>query len=89
MNEDLKVRRIFYVHLLNDDVQKEDEARFVAENIRIGPSGVLECDRVFQDSEIKLKIFYNGQFNIVEMDRDEVKSFEDPHCDHDHGQDGE
>jgi hypothetical protein len=89
MSDELKVRRIFYVHLLNEDVQKNDESRFVAENIRIGPSGVLECDRVFNDCETKLKVFYNGQFNIVEMDREEVEHFGDEDCGHHHDEDDE
>jgi len=61
----------------------------VAENVKIGPSGVLECDRVFPDSPAKYKTFFNGQFHIVEMDPDDVEKFEEGDCGHDHSEDGD
>jgi len=85
MSDNIVPRRLYYVDLLNVDIQKENQDKFVAENVKIGPSGVLECDRVFADSKITLKMFYNGQFHIVEMDREDVENFENPEdCGHHH-----
>lgn len=75
--------RIYRVFLLNADVQKRQDDVFVAENVRIGPSGVLECDRIWSDTTIKTKIFYSGEFHVIEMDESEIADFHAPlDCEH-------
>ena len=88
MSDSIVPRRLYYVDLLNVDIQKEGQDKFVAENVKIGPSGVLECDMVFADSKTTLKTFFSGQFHIVEMAREDVEHFENPEdCGHHHGDD--
>ena len=83
-------RRLYHVQLFNVELQREHMDMFSAENIRISPSGVLECDRVFNDTTETLKIFYHGDFHICEFDKEDVEEFEHPHeCEHDHGDDEE
>jgi hypothetical protein len=82
MTDDITPTRLYRIFLLNTDVQKRQDDFLVAENIRIGPSGVLECDRVWSDTNIKTKIFYNGEFHITEMDAEEIADFKDTDCLH-------
>jgi hypothetical protein len=75
--------RLYRIFLLNSDVQKMQNDVLVAENVRIGQSGVLECDRVWADVPIKTKVFYSGEFYIIELDEQEIAEFYE-HVDHEH-----
>lgn len=75
--------RVYRVFLLNNDVQKRGDDVMVVENVIVGPSGVLECNRIWADTQIKTKIFYNGEFQVVEMDEHEIEEFHAPmDCEH-------
>jgi hypothetical protein len=86
MEDNIVPKRLYNVRLLHDDLQKQDNASFVASNIKISPSGVLEADRVWTDVEFTTKVFYSGEYYITELGPDEVEDFysDDPH-EHHHG----
>lgn len=88
MNEDLPTR-IYDIHLLNPDVQKEQEDRFLARDVRIGPSGALEYTRIFTDSESSYKGFYNGEFLVQEIDQEDFEEMKHDHEHHHHHHDEE
>jgi hypothetical protein len=75
--------------LLNTELQKRQDDMMVAEDVRVGPSGVLECNRVWSDTSIKTKIFYSGEFFIVQMDDEEIADFHTPDHEHIHDEDEE
>lgn len=84
MNDDIIQPKLFRVFLLNNDLQKMQDDVMVAEDVRVGGSGVLECNRVWQDTQIKTKVFYSGPFYVVQMDESEIEDFHTPQCDHGH-----
>lgn len=89
MNDDIVPTRLYRVFLLNTDVQKRQDDVLIAEDVRVGPSGVLECNRVWADTPIKTKVLYNGEFYVVEMDEEEIEDFHTPDHIHEHDEDDE
>jgi hypothetical protein len=67
MNENLPIKHIYELRLLNVDLQKDQEDRLLVTDVRIGPSGALEANQIFLNSEDTQKLFYNGQYFITEM----------------------
>jgi len=88
VNDELLPEKHYFIHLLNEDLQKQDEAKFAAKNIRISPAGVLEADRVWSNEKFTIKIFYKGEFFLTQMRDEEVEFFYDPES-HDHGDEDE
>lgn len=83
MNDDIVPKRLYNIKLLNEDLQKQNDNFFTAENIKISPAGVLEADRVWQDVTFTTKVFYSGEFYVTELGPDEVKEWFNPHeCEH-------
>lgn len=87
MTDDLLTTKMYRIFLLNNDLQKMQDDVMVAEDVRVGASGVLECNRIWTDTTIKTKIFYSGPFYCVQMDDEEIEDFRTP--DHSHGHDEE
>jgi len=86
--ENLVPKRLYNVKLLNDDLQKQNNDMFTAENVKISAAGILECDRIWQDVEFTTKIFYSGPFIVQELSPEEAEHWYDPdECDHDHEDD--
>lgn len=83
MSDDLPTR-IYEVRLLNPDIQKDQEDRLLAKDIRIGPSGALEFTRIFPDSEDTYKGFYMGEYYVTEMDKEIFEEMQKDHEEHHH-----
>jgi hypothetical protein len=84
-DENLVPKRLYNVHLLNDDIQKQNQEFFTAENIKISASGALEADRIWQDVPFTTKIFYMGPYFISELSPEEAEHWYDQDdCDHNH-----
>jgi hypothetical protein len=84
MNDDIVPERLYNIKLLNDDLQKQNNDFFTAKNVKIGPTGVLEADRIWQDVEFTTKIFYSGPFLIQELSAEEAEHWYDDECEHNH-----
>jgi len=74
-NEEIVPEKMYHVHLLNEDLQKQGESVFTVKNVRISPSGVLEADRVWSDVPFVTKIFYKGEFLLTQMGEEEIAQF--------------
>lgn len=86
MNEDIVPKRLYNIKLLNEDLQKQNNDFFTAENVKISPAGVLEADRVWQDVEFTTKVFYSGEFYVTELGPDEVEEWFNEEHHHHHGE---
>jgi len=76
-DENLVPKRLYNVHLLNDDLQKQNQDFFTAENVKISASGALEADRIWQDVPFTTKIFYSGPFIVQELSPEEAEHWYD------------
>ena len=87
--ENLVPKRLYNVKLLNDDLQKQNNDMFTAENVKISAAGILECDRIWQDVEFTTKIFYSGPFIAQELSAEEAEHWYDEGGEHTCGQEDE
>lgn len=88
MNDDNIVpKRLYNIKLLNEDLQKQNNDFFTAQDVKVSPAGVLEADRVWQDVPFVTKVFYNGEFYITELGPDEVEEWYNPDEEHHHHDD--
>jgi hypothetical protein len=88
MKDDDITRRIYEIRLLQTDLQKDQEERWLGEDVRVSPSGVLEFNQIYTDSDDKRKVFFKGEFLVTEMplsEYQEIRNMSDHECDHDHG----
>lgn len=81
--------KLFHLRMLNDNMLKQEDSQFIVKNIRISPAGVLEAERVFADTPLSIKVFYNDTFYLTELMAEEVADFYNSGCDHDHISDDE
>ena len=91
MSEEI-TRRIYEVRLLQTDLQKDQEERWLGEDVRVSPSGVLEFNQIFTDSDDKRKVFFHGQFLVTEMPLSEyleLREMNGHDCGHNHDEDDE
>ena len=86
-DENLVPTRLYRVFLLHEELQKRQDDVMIAEDVRVGPSGAVEFNRVWSDADIKTKVFYNGPYFVIEMDEEEIEEFKTPDCDHNHLED--
>lgn len=89
MSDELVPQKMYRVFLLNNDLQKMQDDVMVAEDVRVGPSGALECNRIWSDTNIRTKVFYNGPYYVVQMDEEEISDFHEPDHFHNHNDDME
>ena len=75
--------RIYNIRFLNADLQKEQFDNCLAKDVRIGPSGAIEYTRIFSDSDSEYKGFYNGEYLIEELDKEEIEEMKHHHHHHD------
>lgn len=87
--DDILPTKLYRVFLMDTELQKRQDDIMVAENVKIGPSGVLNCDRVWSDTTIKTQVFYNGPFYVVQMDEEEIADFHSPDHFHEADEDDE
>jgi len=80
--DDITPTKLYRVFLMDTELQKRQDDMLVAEDVRVSPSGVLECNRLWSDTNIRTKIFYNGPFYCVQMDEEEIADFHEPTCEH-------
>jgi hypothetical protein len=76
MNDDLPFR-VYGIRFLNADLQKEQDDRVLAKDLRVGPSGILEFTRIWPDSESENKGMYSGEFLAEEIDRDQFDEWKE------------
>lgn len=70
MNDDLPFR-VYGIRFLHPDLQKEQDDRVLAKDLRVGPSGILEFTRIWPEDETQEnKGMYRGEFLAEEIDRD-------------------
>jgi hypothetical protein len=87
MSDELIPSRVYEVRLLDIDLQREGEDRFLAEDVRVSTAGILEANRIYIDSPRKEKVFFSGKFFITEMSQEHFKMLKEEggDCGHDHG----
>ena len=68
--------RVYGIRFLNVDLQKEQDDRVLAKDLRVGPSGILEFTRIWPDSEAENKGMYRGEFLAEEIDREEFEEWQ-------------
>jgi len=81
-------KRYYEVRLLNDDLAKSNDDRMLGTDVRISPSGAIEFNQVYTDSESINKVFFNGSYYIKEMPLEEFEELQaESMCDHEHPED--
>lgn len=92
MNDKEMPGRVYNLRFLNTDLQKEQFDNLLVKDVRIGPSGTIECTRIFNDSDSEYKVFYNGEYLIEEIDQEqleEMKRADEEHRRRHHGDEDE
>jgi hypothetical protein len=71
MNDDALPFRVYGIRFLHPDLQKEQDDRVLAKDLRVGPSGILEFTRIWpEDSTQENKGMYRGEFLVEQIDQD-------------------
>jgi hypothetical protein len=83
MNDDALPFRVYGIRFLNADLQKEQDDRVLAKDLRVGPSGVLEFTRIWPDApESENKGMYHGEFLAEEIDKEEFEEWQAEAAEH-------
>jgi hypothetical protein len=77
MNNEALPFRVYGIRFLHADLQKEQDDRVLAKDLRVGPSGVLEFTRIWPDApDVENKGMYHGEFLAEEIDREEYEEWQ-------------
>lgn len=79
--------RVYGIRFLNVDLQKEQDDRVLAKDLRVGPSGILEFTRIWPDTDVENKGMYHGEFLAEEIDRDQFEEWQAEAKGHQHDED--